>query len=58
VERLVVGYLLVQLTSFGHVRLPLREILLHSKLNGKKKNEFLDAIERLEKRRIMKIETL
>ena len=58
VERLVVGYLRAQLTNFGHVRLPVREMLLHFKLNGKKKNEFLDAIKRLEKRRIIKIETL
>ena len=58
VERLAVGYLRAQLTDFGHVRLSVREMLLHFKLNGKKKSEFLDAMKRLEKRGIMKIETL
>jgi hypothetical protein len=58
VERLVVGYLRIQLTDFGHVRLPIREMLQHFKLNGKKKSGFLDAMERLEKRRMIKVETL
>ncbi len=56
VERQVVNYLQAQFTKFGHVRLPIKEILLHFKLSGKKKSEFLDAIRRLEKRRIIKIE--
>lgn len=46
------------MVGFGHVRLPVKEMLLHFKLNGKKKNEFLDAIRRLEKRRIIEIQTL
>jgi hypothetical protein len=32
--------------------------LAHFKLSGKKRSEFLDAIKRLEKRHIVKIETL
>jgi hypothetical protein len=58
VERQVVDYLRAQFTRFGHVKLPIREMMLHFKLSGKKKSEFLDAIKRLEKRRIIKIETL
>ncbi|MDH5449001.1 MAG: hypothetical protein OEY24_05235 [Candidatus Bathyarchaeota archaeon] len=58
VERQVVNYLRAQFTRFGHVKMPLREILLHFKLSGKKKNEFLDAIKRLEKRHIIRIEML
>lgn len=56
VERQVINYLRTQFTRFGYVRLPLKEILLHFKLSGKKKSEFLDAISRLEKRRIIRIE--
>jgi hypothetical protein len=55
VERQVVDYLRAQFTRFGHVKMPIREMLMHFKLTGKKKNEFLDAIKRLEKRRIITI---
>lgn len=58
VERQVVNHLRSQFTRFGQVRLPIRDILQHFKLSGKKKNEFLDAIKRLEKRRIIKIEPI
>ncbi len=58
VERQVVNYLRPQLNRFGHGRLPIKDILSHFKLTGKKKSEFLDAIKRLEKRRIIRIETL
>jgi len=58
VERLVVDYLRKQLTSGGRVRIPVREMLQHFRLSGKRKSEFLDAIKRLEKRRIIKIEGL
>lgn len=58
VERQVVEHFRAQFTRFGHVRLPIREMMQHFKLSGKKKNEFLDAIKRLEKRRIIKIETV
>jgi len=57
VERQVVDYLRSQLTKFGHVKMPIKEMLMHFKLNGKKKSEFLDAIRRLEKRNIVRIET-
>ncbi len=58
VERQVVDYLRAQFTRFGHVKMPIRDILLHFRLSGKKKSDFLEAIKRLEKRRIIKIEML
>jgi len=56
VERLVVTYLRDQIRRFGRVRTPIIEMLQHFKLKGKQKSEFFDAIKRLEKRRIIKIE--
>lgn len=57
VERLVVNYLRDQVRRFGRVRTPILEMLQHFKLKGKQKSEFFDAIKRLEKRRIVKLET-
>jgi len=56
VERLVVNYLRDQIRRFGRVRTPVTEMLQHFKLRGKQRSEFFDAIKRLEKRRIIKIE--
>ncbi len=56
VERLVVNYLRDQIRKFGRARTPINEMLQHFKLKGKQKSEFFDAIKRLEKRRIIKIE--
>ncbi len=56
VERLVVNYLRDQIRRFGRVRTPVEDMLKHFKLKGKQKSEFFDAIKRLEKRRIIKIE--
>jgi len=56
VERLVVNYLRDQIRKFGRAQTPVREMLQHFKLKGKQKSEFFDAIKRLEKRRIIKIE--
>ncbi len=58
IERLVVHYLSKQFRGGGRVRIPVREMLQHFSLTGKRKSEFLDAIKRLEKRRIIKIEGL
>lgn len=58
VERLVVNYLTKQSRGGGRARIPVREMLQHFSLTGKRKSEFLDAIKRLEKRRIIKIEGL
>ncbi len=56
VERLAVNYLRKQLRTCGRIRIPIGEMLQHFKLTGKRKSEFLDAIQRLEKRRIIRIE--
>jgi len=56
VERLVVNYLRDQIRKFGRARTPVTEMLQHFKLKGKQKSEFFDAMKRLEKRRIIKIE--
>jgi len=56
VERLVVNYLRDQIRKFGRAQTPVKEMLQHFKLKGKQKSEFFDAIKRLEKRRIIKIE--
>ena len=56
VERLVVIYLRDQIRRFGRARTPVRDMLQHFKLKGKQKSEFFDAMKRLEKRRIIKIE--
>jgi len=56
VERQVVQYLRDQIRKFGRARTPIKEMLQYFKLKGKQKSEFFDAIKRLEKRRIIKIE--
>jgi hypothetical protein len=58
VERLVVIYLRDQIRRFGRAHTPIKEMLQHFKFKGKQKSEFFDAIKRLEKRRIIKIEGL
>jgi len=58
VERLVMDYLTRQFRTCGRARIPIREMLHHFNLTGKRKSEFLDAIERLEKRRIIRVEPL
>jgi len=56
VERLVVDYLRTQLQMRGRAKTPVKDMLHHFRLSGRQKNEFLDALKRLEKRRIIKIE--
>jgi len=56
VERLVVDYLTKQFRTCGRAKIPIREMLQHFRLSGKRKSEFLDAIKRLEKRHIIKVE--
>jgi len=58
VERLIVNYMREQIRRFGRAKTPVSEMLRHFKLKGRDKNEFLDAIKRLEKRRIIRIEML
>jgi hypothetical protein len=56
VERLVVNYLRRQLKRCGHAQTPIKDMLQYFKLNGKQKSEFFEAIKRLEKRHIIRIE--
>jgi len=56
VERLVVNHLQIQIRKCGRPRISVREMLQHLKLSGKQKSEFLDAIKRLERRQIIRIE--
>jgi len=58
VERLVVDHLREKFRKYGLAQTPIKEMLQHFRLRGKQKSEFLDAIKRLEKRRIIKIELL
>ena len=56
IERLVVNYLRRQIQRCGRAQTPIKDMLEHLKLSGKQKSDFLEAIKRLEKRRIIKIE--
>jgi len=58
IERLVVGYLQSHLRRDGRRWSRIRDMVQHFKLKGKQKSEFFDALRRLEKRRIIRIETL
>jgi len=58
VEKLIVNHLQAQIRRWGPSRIPVKDMLQHLKLSGKQKSEFLDAIKRLEKRQIIKIERL
>jgi len=55
IERLVVKYL-SHLKKNGKPRSNIKEMMHQFNLQGKQRNEFLDALRRLEKRRIIKIE--
>jgi hypothetical protein len=54
-ERLIVKHLHKRITSLGKAEMPVTEMLKNFKVSGKKKNEFLDAIKRLERRNIVRI---
>ena len=56
-ERLVVAYLQEKFRRRGKAQIPINEMLQDFKLRGKRKSEFLDAIKRLEKRQIIKVES-
>jgi hypothetical protein len=55
-ERLVVKNLQSHFVKEGKAWSNIRDMLSQFKLQGKQKNEFFDALRRLEKRRIIKIE--
>jgi hypothetical protein len=54
-ERAIVRHLYSKHTVLGKPQMPISDMLLTLKLTGKKKNEFLDAVKRLERRNIIKI---
>ncbi|MEM1563992.1 MAG: hypothetical protein QW161_04895 [Candidatus Bathyarchaeia archaeon] len=54
-ERLIVRHLHKESTGLGKPGTPLTDMLQSFRLSGKKRNEFLDAIKRLERRNIVKI---
>ena len=58
IERLAVNYLRRQFRAGGRTRIPVGEIVQHFRLRGKRKAEFIDAVKRLERRRIVKVEGL
>jgi len=56
-ERSIVKHLYSRHAMFGRPEMPVNDMLRNFKLTGKKKNEFLDAIRRLERRNIIRIST-
>jgi hypothetical protein len=57
IERLVVKYLQNHLRKDGRPWSNIKEMMQQFRLQGKQKSEFFDALRRLERRRIIKIET-
>ena len=58
IERLVVRYLQSHLQRDGRRWSQIKDMVQHFKLQGKQKSEFFDALKRLEKRRIIRIENM
>ena len=56
IERLVINYLQNHLRRNGTAWSRIRDMVQHFKLQGKQKSEFFDALRRLEKRHIIRIE--
>ncbi|MCW4025864.1 MAG: hypothetical protein NWE76_00085 [Candidatus Bathyarchaeota archaeon] len=56
IERLVINYLQSHLRKHGTSWSRIRDMVQHFKLQGKQKSEFFDALRRLEKRYIIRIE--
>jgi hypothetical protein len=54
-ERLIVKNLCRRNASLGKPGMPVKDMIQSFKLTGKKKNELLDAIRRLERRNIIRI---
>jgi hypothetical protein len=54
-ERLIVSYLNKKARWFGKTQIGVSDIIQNFELTGKRKNEFLDAIRRLERRNIIRI---
>lgn len=54
-ERLIVRHLHKRNENFGKPEMSINDMMQNLRLSGKKKNEFLDAVKRLEKRNIVRI---
>lgn len=54
-ERLIVGHLNRRTKGFGKPQMTVNDMIHNFKVTGKKKNEFLDALRRLERRKIVRI---
>jgi transcription initiation factor TFIIIB Brf1 subunit/transcription initiation factor TFIIB len=54
-ERLIVRNLHKRNSNLGKPGMPINQMIRDFKLTGKKKNEFLDAVRRLERRNIVRI---
>jgi len=58
-ERLIVKHLLHKKTvGLGRLEVSLNEMLQNFNVTGKKRNEFLDALKRLERRNIIQIHNI
>jgi len=54
-ERSIVRYLHRRSRGLGKPQMTVKDMIQKFKLNGKNKNEFLDALRRLERRKIVRI---
>lgn len=54
-ERLIVRNLYRRNADLGNPGMPVKEMIQSLRLSGKKRNELLDAINRLERRKIVRI---
>jgi hypothetical protein len=54
-EKSIVRHLYKRHENFGKTEVSVRDIMQNLNFTGKKKNEFLDALKRLEKRNIVKL---
>ena len=54
-ERSIVGHLNRRTKGLGKPQMTVNDMIHNFKVTGKKKNEFLDAIKRLERRNIVRI---
>ena len=54
-ERSIVKHLCSRHSMFGKSEIPVNEMLQSFEVKGKKKNDFLDALRRLERRNIIRI---
>lgn len=57
-ERVIVKHLHKRKMGFGNPQTSMKDMLQHFKVAGKRRNEVLDAVRRLERRNIVRILTL